>query len=651
MNVKTSFPIALLALVFLPSARAQEPFKGAPSQEQFGTVISQTTPGPSIPSARGIASEQHLDSTVSPSGKLKAFYRDCNLWLSDGKNETQITTDGNSKTRIKNGYLPWVYGEELEQEVAIWWSPAGDKIAYYRFDESRVPHYFLQLNQTGLQSVVDTESYPKAGESNPVVDLFVYDIATKKTTRIDVRAGKPFDDAVVGHYVYRIAWTLAGKELTFYRMNRRQNILELTACSPETGKCRVVVREEWPASWVDYTLEMQYLKDGKRFIWSSERTGFKNFYLYDLSGKLLATLTHHPFEVADIVRVDESAGVMYYMARDGDNYMKLQLHKVQLDGKNDRRLTDPAFMHRISFSKDGKYLIDVAMTHDQRAVTQCMDTEGKPVASCTDADGSVVPKSKVDQAKVDPSRLKRVELFTFKAADDTTVLYGMLHFPPNFDPHKRYPMLVSIYGGPATNGASEEFAEPSPLTESGFLVARFDLRSAAGRGKRFLDAIYEKLGVVEVDDAAAGVRALDARPYVDKSRVGIVGTSYGGYVSVMALERYPDLFAAAVSNSPPTDWRNYDTIYTERYMWLPDENAAGYKAGNAMTYVSNLKGRLMLYYGTADNNVHPSNTLQLIAALQHAGKSFDLQVGPDRGHSSMSRARMLEFFTDNLMKR
>jgi dipeptidyl-peptidase-4 len=230
-------------------------------------------------------------------------------------------------------------------------------------------------------------------------------------------------------------------------------------------------------------------------------------------------------------------------------------------------------------------------------------------------------------------------------------LYGLLHFPSNFDPAKKYPLLVSVYAGPATNGARETFATPNPLTEYGFLVATLDSRSAAGRGKRFLDAIYLKLGVTEIDDQAAGVKALGERPYVDKNRVGIYGGSYGGYASILCLLRHPDVFQAACASSPVTDYRHYDTIYTERYLWLPQENKAGYDAGSALTYADKLKGRLMIYFGTADDNVHPSNSLQFIRALQRAGKSFEVQVGPDQGHSGISQPRMMEFFIENLVLR
>jgi dipeptidyl-peptidase-4 len=244
-------------------------------------------------------------------------------------------------------------------------------------------------------------------------------------------------------------------------------------------------------------------------------------------------------------------------------------------------------------------------------------------------------------------------MFTYKAADGKTTLHGLVQFPSTFDPNRKYPVLVPVYGGPASssNTARETFVTPSAVTEYGFLVVNLDSRAAPGMGKRQLDGIYMKLGQVEIDDMAAGVKSLFSRPYVDRNRVGVYGTSYGGYSSLMLLLRHPDVFAAASSSSPVTSWYHYDSIYTERYMWIPQENTEGYEAGSAMTYAKNLKGRLMLYYGTADNNVHPSNSMQLITALQQAGKSFDLQVGPDRGHSGINQERMMEFFIDNLIVR
>ena len=587
---------------------------------------------------------RQFTSARSPDSTYEAVYRDRNLWMkAPGGGETAITTDGSEKDRIKYGTASWVYGEELDQTTAIWWAPNSRKVAYYRFDEKPVPDYFLQLDQTKLYSTIDTEAYPKAGAPNPIVDIFVYDVTTKQSVKLDVRTGKPFENATVGHYVYNVRWTPDGSELLFNRTNRRQNILELTACKPDTGTCRVVIRDEWPTGWVENNPTMTYLKDNKRFIWASERTGFRNYYLYDISGRLITALTNHPFEVANIIRVDEAAGVMYYMARSGDNFMKTQLHRVGLDGKNDRRLTDPAFNHAVTLAPDGRHFVDVAQTHDSPPTTRLLDANGRLVAEL----------AKSDLTKFEQLGLKKTEMFTYLAADGKTKLFGMISFPSTFDPSKKYPVLIPVYGGPASasNTARETFSVPSPTTEYGFLVVNLSARATPGMGKRALDALYEKLGVTEMDDMAEGIKALASRPYIDPTRVGIYGTSYGGYTAAMMLLRYPDLVSAASSSSPVTDWRHYDTIYTERYMWIPQENEKGYDAGSAMTYVPRLKGRLMLYYGTADNNVHPSNMMQFIQALQRAGKSFDLQVGPDAGHSGINSQRMMEFFIENLVMR
>ncbi len=582
-------------------------------------------------------------SALSPNGKLKAMYRDRNLFVADssGANENALTTDGNEKDRIKYGTASWVYGEELNQQTAMWWNPASTRLAYYRFDEKPVPDYYLQLSQTKVQSTLDVEAYPKSGVDNPIVDIFVYDIATKRSIKLDIRDGKPWSNDVVGHYVYNITWSPDGTELLVNRTNRRQQVLEFAACSPENGKCRVILHEEWPTGWVENTPGIRWLDDHKRFIWESERNGYKNYYLYDISGKLLHPITTNRFEAAEIVRVDEKSQSLWYTARDGDNYMKLQLHRVGLDGKGDKRLTDPAFLHTVKLSPDAQYFTDVAQTHDQAPVTRLRDANGKLVAEL----------AKSDLSKFETLGLKRVEMFTYLAADGKTLLHGTIAFPSNFDATRKYPVLVPVYGGPASAGntASESFRPGNPQAEYGFLIVNLDSRATPGQGKRLLDDLYLKLGQAEMDDMAEGIKALWSRPYVDKSRVGIHGTSYGGYSAVMELLRHPDVFTAAAAQSPVTAWDHYDTIYTERYMWIPQENKEGYAKGSAMKYADQLTGRLMLYYGTADDNVHPNNMMQLIQALQKAGKSFEVQVGPDQGHSAMNQQRMMEFFIENLV--
>lgn len=576
----------------------------------------------------------------APDGSMTALYRDRNVLVrrADGS-EVAVTTAGSETARTKYGSASWVYGEELDQNTAMWWSPDSRMLAYYGFDESGVQDYYLQLDQTQIQSTMDIEAYPKAGTENPVVELFVWHSESGETVRLDVRSGEPFAPTTVGYYVYGVEWTPGGDELLVHRTNRHQNVMELAACAPNTGTCRTVVREEWPTGWVENSPELVWLDDGERFVWATEASGFRNYELRDLAGRLLATLTDHPFEVAGVELVDETAGHLWYMARSGDNHMKLQLHRVGLDGGGDVRLTDPTLHHGVQVAPDGRHFVDVAEAHDRPPETRMVDASGAVVEVL-----ARVPESLLADAGLRP-----VELFEFTAADGETPLHGMLHLPADFDPGRSYPLLVSVYAGPATNGARESFTLPHPETGFGFVVATLDSRSAAGRGKRALDAIYRRLGVVEVDDQAAGVRALAERPWIDGDRVGIHGTSYGGYVSIMALLRHPDVFAAASASSPVTDWRHYDTIYTERYMRTPQENPEGYDAGSALTYVDALQGDLMLWYGTADNNVHPSNMMQFIAALQAAGKSFEVQVGPDRGHSAIPGERRMEFFIESLV--
>ncbi len=580
----------------------------------------------------------------SADGKLKAYERDRNVYISDdsGKNEVAITKDGSETSRVKYGTASWVYGEELGVRDAMWWSPDSAMLAYYRFDESKVKDYYVAYDQLKVQDTLNVEPYPKAGADNPIVDLYVYNMATKHSKPIDVH----FDGGVgpdIGTYVYDVRWSPDGSELLFNRTNRKQNILEFCAANPKTGDCRVILRET-SNTWTDNSHGMVYLDENrpgpKRFLWQSERNGFNNWYLYDLSGKLYNAVTSNSFEADEIVKADPASSVVFYMARDGSNPYLLQLHRTHLDGTGDQRLSDPAFNHTVSIAPNGSAFTDTEETLDTPPVTLLEGLNGKPIAKLAES----------DLTKFNSLNLKKAERFTYTAADGTTSCYGVLYKPSDFDPNKKYPLIISVYGGPDSGSGHERFAVPPTFTELGFLVASMDGRGTTGRGKAFKDPLYGKLGIAEIDDQAAGAKALASRPYIDPNRVGIFGTSYGGYSSAMAILRHPEVFKVAIACSPVTDWRNYDTIYTERFMGLPweSENRKGYDNGSCMTYAAQLKGKLFLYYGTADNNVHPANTFQLVQALQSAGKPFDLMVGPDQGHSQMSFPRILEYFIDNL---
>lgn len=608
-----------------------EPVKRTPGEER---QAGRTPPG------RG----RQYSETFSPDGAWRAFFKNDNVHIEPtaGGTATDVTTIGGPVSRTKFGQGSWVYGEELEVHEAMWWSPDSKKLAYYGFDESKVPDYYVPLGYTQLQDKLEIEAYPKAGVHNPDVTLYVYDVASKQTTQIDTA----FQDATMGEYVYDVRWSPAGDELLFNRTNRHQNHMQLVAANPSNGGCRVVVDENWSKTWNDNHPPILWLepKSGqpRQFLWLSERNGYRNIYLGDISGSPLKPVTQFDsFEVDRVETIDEKRGIVFFTARDGDNPYKVQLHRVNLDGSHEKRLTDPAFSHSVNLAPDSRHFTDVEQTLTDPPKTQLADDSGKVLDTLGTADISGFEKL----------GLKKSERIVFKAADGQTDLYGHIEFPSNFDPTKKYPVLVSIYGGPESGGSPERFILPNPITEFGFIMASFDGRGTSGRGKAFVDAVYKKLGVVEIDDEAAGVKFLATRPYIDGSRVGIYGTSYGGYASLMCLLRHPESFHVAVSGSPVTDWKNYDSIYTERYMGMPtaDDNLNGYAAATAARYASSLKGWLMLYFGTADDNVHPSNTMQLVQALQREGKSFDMMAGPDQGHSAIAQGRQWEYFIDYLI--
>jgi len=593
---------------------------------------------------------RQFTEAFSPDRTRKVYTHDRNAWISDadGKNATPLTQDGSAQSRVKYASACWVYGEELGQRDAMGWSPDGKRVWFYRFDESKCPDYYLAYNVTRVQNTLDVEPYNKAGAPNPEVDVLVCDVATKTITKVDVRDGRPFDHGL-GHYVYGIRFSPDSKELWFHRTNRRQNVMQWCAADVTTGKVRVIVEETNPNGWTENSPTRVLFDEHEgiegapkwkgKFLWVTERTGFANFAIASLDGKEFRMLTTHPFEVGRVVRLDLKGNRLYYLARSGRTPHLMQLHVVDLDGRNDRRLTDPSLSHTVQISPNGKYILDTAEAVDSPPKIRLLGADGREIVTLAESD--------IEEFR--RRGFHTVERVVFKSADGKFDLFGYLHKPMGFDPNKRYPLLIDVYGGPESGGGAERFLTPDSKTGYGFLVAEVDGRVTNGRGRAFKDAAYLKLGQVEIDDQAAFVRELAKRPYVDAGRVGISGTSYGGYASAMCILRYPDLFHVAVASSSVTDWRNYDTIYTERYMWIPQENEEGYQKGSCLTYANNLRGRLLLYYGTADNNVHPANTYQLVSALQRAGKTHDLQVGPDQGHTGVNFNRMMEYFVQYLV--
>jgi dipeptidyl-peptidase-4 len=575
---------------------------------------------------------------------LKAYTQDRNVFISkkSGSTVIQVTHDGSADKRTKFGTASWVYGEELGVREAMFWSPDGKMLAFYGFDESNVSDFYLTLDETKLYDRMDIEAYPKAGTPNPIVDLYVYHLDAKTTTKIDVG----FDSGAgpeLGHYVYNVQWTPDGKELLFNRTNRKHCTMELVAANPETGKCRVVIRESHPQTWTDNSPRMWWIEDSEgaktSFVWLAHRGNYRNLSLVPLDGSGEKAITRHAFDVVDVPRIDMKKGLVYYTARDGDNPYRIQLHRVKLDGSGDSRLTSTEFSHTVQINEACDAIIDTFENLTTPPKTVQLDADGKVVKVILEAD-----RTRFDQRKLEPA-----ERLIFKAADGKTDLYGYIMKPTGFDPKKKYPLVVTLYSGPESGTYSERFTIPHPLCELGFLVAWFDGRGTSGRGKDFVDEIYGKLGTVEIDDQAAGVRYLQTQGYVDEKRVGVYGTSYGGYATLMCMLRHPDLFKVGIACSSVTAWENYDSVYTERYMNTPQDNPDGYKAGSTMKYVKNLKGKLLLYYGTMDNNVHPANTHQLVAALNKEGKLYDMLVEPDKGHIGLDDKRTFAYFCEHLL--
>ena len=557
---------------------------------------------------------------VEPSndGEWTAIYDEFNILLrhkrtGEKPKELRITSKGNVKLRY--GTCCWVYGEELDQDSAMWWSPKDDFLAYYEVSESHMQDYHLTLDNTKSYTTLQTVRYPKAGFPNPKVGILIYDMASKQTVRAEIE-GEPTQ------YLYNVRWTPAGDELLVNRTNRHQNVLDVFAVNPKTGKSRIVLTEK-QETWQNNSPEMRFLKDGKRFVWETEKNGWKNFELRDLSGKLLNRLTQADgYPVHRILKIDETSGWMYYTAYSDDNPYNKQLHRVQLDGSQDRRITtEPLHYGFFALSPDDKWVI---------AGGENINTPAMAILYSAESDQKLV----LDRGEVSDENKKYVtsELFSFLADDGKTRIYGTLHKPSNFDPKKKYPLLIDVYGGPGSRGISNRFNPVNPYCEFGFCIAKIGNRGTIERGKAFESANYLKLGGADIQDQADGVKFLSKRSYIDGERVGIYGHSYGGYMSALAVLKFPELFHVAVSGAPVTKWENYDTIYTERYMRTPAENAKGYKLGSCMEYAGNLKGKLLLVHGLIDDNVHPANTWQLVEALHAAGKRFDMQIYPQFKH-------------------
>ncbi len=592
--------------------------------------FAEPPPAPPAP-GRGLQAR----SANAPDGKRVAKFVDGNVVITGPDGEVKVTTEGGGA--IRYGSASWVYGEELDQSTAMWWSPDGRYLAYYRFDDTPVKSVPMLVDQTSVRPTVEALPYPKPGEPNPIAGLEIYDTQTKE--RVTVEVGPDRDQ-----YVYWVRWTPDGSALMFNRTNRRQNLLEVMLADPRTGASRPLITER-QETWQENHPGLRFLSDGRRFIWESERSGFRQYELWDLEKGRLAELTRGDFPVASIVRVDEERGTLWYTAYGSETRINPQLFTADLDGSGGRRLT-PRDRHYSSFtiSPDGRWFTATEQFVDLAPALLLFETgsSGTAVGSSSSSPGAAAsgaaPAREAgvlrarDEKAWTSQGLQPPELFTCMAADGVTPLYGVLHKPRDFDPSKKYPLLIDVYGGPGIQTVSSRAAAPDARTEFGLLIAKVDNRGTPGRGKAFEGATYLKLGGPDIDDQAAAAKFLASRPFVDGSRVGITGHSYGGYATIMALLRHPEVFSVGVAGAGVTDWRQYDTIYTERYLRTPQENAKGYDEGSAVKLAERLKGRLLLLHGLVDDNVHATNTWALANELQRANIPFEMMIFPESDH-------------------
>ncbi len=600
-------------------------------------LISPSRSAPHAP-ARGAqrASEPSAD------GSMIAISRGGNLFLKcDSKSERQVTSDGTASMRY--GTASWVYGEELDQTTGMWWSADGKWLAFYKFDDEKVPQYTLLSGLTKLRPEIEQERYPKPGDANPTAGLCILNAQQycQDAASDGAKMIRSIDVGTADQYIYGVEFSPRGDLLLFHRLNRRHDVLELCAADPATGNVRVIVREEQP-HWNHHLPEMQFLADGRRFIWATERSGFKQYELRSLDDSKALALTTGEFPANKIVEVNESAGMLFYSAFSAPTAINPQLMSVALDGTQQKRLTpEDRCYGRFRIAPDGKYFIASDETISQPPSSRLYRADGTLVATLTEAPTDVWSSRK----------LPAPELITVKAADGVTDLYATLHFPSNYDPKKSWPLVVDVYGGPYFASVFNRFSAPRAECELGFIVMQVDNRGTPGRGKAFEDATYLKLGGPDMDDQAAAVRQLAQRGIVDPSRVGITGMSYGGYLAALALVRYPEVFSVAVSRAGPMDWRQYDSIYTERFMRTPAENKSGYDEGSVLVHADRMAGKFLLIHGMQDDNVHPSNGWAIAQKLYDREFSFDMLFFPKAGHGGFGPPEedaMWTFFTREL---
>ena len=573
------------------------------------------------------------EPTFSPDGKKIAYASENNLFVFDldSKISTPVTKDG-KKNAIINGITDWVYEEEFAFVRAFDWSADSKKLSYIRFDESLVPEFSMSIFDKNLYPKIETFKYPKAGEKNALVSLHIYDVKGNSAKKVNLDNYNDF-------YIARMKWTKDANVLSAQVLNRHQNNLDLLFIDGNSGATTIALTEK-DSAYVDVTDNLTFLKDNN-FIWTSEKDGFNHIYLYDKAGKLLHQVTKGNWEVTAYYGFEEKTNSLFYQSVENGSINR-DIYKIGLNGENKVRLSTQTGTNDATFSPNFQYYINTFSNTNQPTIYTLNEAKsGKQL--------QVIEDNKALVTKLKDYNLPEKEFFVLKT-EKGNELNAWIMKPKDFDTAKKYPVFMYQYSGPGSQqvvngwGSSNEYWFMM-LSQQGYIIACVDGRGTGFKGAEFKKVTQLQLGKYEVEDQIDAAKVIGNYPFVDKARIGIFGWSYGGFMASNCLFKGNDVFKMAIAVAPVTNWRFYDSIYTERYMQTPQENASGYDENSPINHVDKLKGKFLLIHGSGDDNVHVQNSMQMMEALIQANKQFDSQIYPDNNHGIYGGNTRIQLYT------
>ena len=565
---------------------------------------------------------KEVNMRFAPGDRKIAYTKEKDLYVYDIDQEREIRLTSDANERIYNGWASWVYYEEIlgrsSRYAAFWWSPDGERIAYLHTDDNPVPLYHINAleENDGLHGRLETTPYPKAGDPDPVVRMGIAELSTAKTTWVKT-------DESIDQYIAWPSWTPDSRELMIQVLNRDQNEMRFILADAATGDYKEIYKETSP-TWVDFFKDIHVMNDGSGFIVRSYRDNkWHNLYYYGWDGSLKSQITGFDWKVTGIVRIDEKQGEIYFTAT-GSDPLDSHLYRVRLDGSGLQQLTSGEGSHSASVSPGGSWIVDSWSSIGNPGGIDLIDRKGKTARNLYRKEVPIY----------DPEKHQRSEIISIRTSDGLFDMPAMITYPAGFDLAGKYPVIFTIYGGPDMGSIHNRWQgyEPRWYAENGIVTIDVDHRGSGAFGKRGLEYVYRSLGNWEISDYSDAVRWLRKQPWVDSTRMGITGGSYGGYVTCLALTRGADFWTHGIADYSVTDWRLYDNVYTERYMDTPEQNPEGYKDGSVITWAGNLRGKLLIRHGDLDDNVHFQNTIWLISTLQDKNKPFELMIYPGGRH-------------------